>query len=386
MKRIYLILCLLLSSGTMVFSQIVDIPDAAFKDTLVNDPVVDFDMDGVAESDVDTNDDGEIQVSEALAVEVLITVGQNIVRADGIEAFANLKTWFCSYNEIEALDMSQNLLLEELVFAFNEVEVLDISQNNLLTRLDTDFNHLETLDVSHMPNLERLWVSFNDLTELDVTQNTLLKNLNVDSNELTSIDLSNNTQLELFAIDQNNLTEIDLSNSPELFFVDVYGNQLETLDLSNNPNVEVLTCLNNNLTSLNIRNGNNIILETFNALNNPNLGCIEVDDVPYANSRDDWQIDDGIIFSENCLLSTESFAISGFDIVPNPANSEVWIQANTAVDESTSWEISDSLGRTVFSKNGTLDNFSIAQWPTGLYFVSAINSKGETAVRKLIKQ
>ncbi len=46
-------------------AQIVNIPDANFKNALVNTNCVDIDGDGIGDIDADTNNDGEIQVSEA---------------------------------------------------------------------------------------------------------------------------------------------------------------------------------------------------------------------------------------------------------------------------------------------------------------------------------
>lgn len=55
-------------------AQIVTIPDANFKNALVNTICTDTDGDGVLDGDVDTNDDGEIQVSEALGAQQLFFV------------------------------------------------------------------------------------------------------------------------------------------------------------------------------------------------------------------------------------------------------------------------------------------------------------------------
>ena len=51
---------------------IIDIPDPNFKNALVNFPVVDTTGNGLGDSVADLNGDGEIQLSEAEAVEGLI--------------------------------------------------------------------------------------------------------------------------------------------------------------------------------------------------------------------------------------------------------------------------------------------------------------------------
>jgi hypothetical protein len=61
-----------------------------------------------------------------------------------------------------------------------------------------------------------------------------------------------------------------------------------------------LTCHNNQLTCLNVKNGYNTnMFAGFSADNNPNLTCIEVDDVAYSNAN--WtDIDAQTSFSTDC--------------------------------------------------------------------------------------
>ena len=87
----------------------------------------------------------------------------------------------------------------------------------------------------------------------------------------------------------------DFTALTELFCFD---NQIETLDLSNNPNLFEVNCNNNQLTSLSVKNGNPTGLWYFTAINNPNLFCVEVDNVAYANYT--WTIDNTAAFSPNC--------------------------------------------------------------------------------------
>ena len=67
MKNLYFIVLTLM---TFCFSQaqIVNIPDANFKNTLVNSNCVDINGDGNGDIDADSNNDGEIQQAEAEAV------------------------------------------------------------------------------------------------------------------------------------------------------------------------------------------------------------------------------------------------------------------------------------------------------------------------------
>ena len=85
----------------------------------------------------------------------------------------------------------------------------------------------------------------------------------------------------------------------ELFCND---NQIINLDLSNNSNLVELNCNDNLLSSLDVRNGNNTGLWYFTAVNNPDLQCIAVNDIAFANFN--WLKDSGCVFSSNCGTSS----------------------------------------------------------------------------------
>lgn len=87
----------------------------------------------------------------------------------------------------------------------------------------------------------------------------------------------------------------DFSSLSELF---CYNNQIENLDLSNNYNLFEVNCRSNQLTSLSVKNGNPTGLWYFLANDNPDLQCVEVDNVAYANYN--WLIDNTAVFSTNC--------------------------------------------------------------------------------------
>ncbi|HLA56303.1 MAG TPA: hypothetical protein VK623_09395 [Flavobacterium sp.] len=81
MKKFYILVGISLFSFS-VNAQIVTIPDANFKNALVNYLCVAF---GEQDAhDADTNNDGEIQLSEALAVENLTLDGYNIASLSGM--------------------------------------------------------------------------------------------------------------------------------------------------------------------------------------------------------------------------------------------------------------------------------------------------------------
>ena len=244
MKTTLLFLSVFLSAS--LFGQNVNIPDANFKACLIGNSLL------------NTNGDSEIQLSEASAFTgVIYCIYQSISDLTGIEALTAL-----TYLDLQG----------------NNLTSLDVSSNTALTYLSCVENQLTSLDVSGATALTGLTCNINQLTSLDVSQNTVLEQLGCGENQLTSLDVSNNTALTYLTCGFNLLTSLDVSSNTALTLLGCWFNQLE--------------CLN-------VANGNNSNLSAFSAEYNPNLTCIQVDDVTYSTSN--WTAENFFYpFSEDC--------------------------------------------------------------------------------------
>lgn len=179
---------------------------------------------------------------------------------------------------------------ELTILSLNNSSISDltgIEDFTSLTDLYVRKNQLTNINLSKNTKLSYLDVGYNQLTTLDTKANTLLTSLVCHENQITSLDVSKNVLLEQLMCHYNNLTAIDVSLNPELYLFDCLNNQIKSVDISKNPKITELACENNQLTYLNLKNGNNINLDlTYsNFINNPNLTCIEVDDVDYSNAN-----------------------------------------------------------------------------------------------------
>ncbi|MBU0489360.1 MAG: T9SS type A sorting domain-containing protein [Bacteroidetes bacterium] len=269
----------------------------------------------------------------------------------------------CSFNPISTLDVSNNTLLESLYCDNDQLLTLNVSNNTILTSLSCDGNQLSTLDVSNNINLTKLWCSSNpmgaldvsnntdlvtlicvdiQLSELDVSNNTALETLWCQNNQLSTLDVSSNTALEYLSCSANQLTTLDVTNNMALKDLSCYdnllsaldvsnnlaleelhchSNQLSTLDVSNNMALTVLWCRSNQLTCLNVRNGNNINFSYFQAYDNPDLYCIEVDDPAWSIAN--WTIIDAhATFGYNCFYDLN---------LPNQISGSVVIDTNCSM-------------------------------------------------------
>uniref|UniRef100_UPI004047EBF7 leucine-rich repeat domain-containing protein n=1 Tax=Flavobacterium sp. TaxID=239 RepID=UPI004047EBF7 len=297
MKKIILFFAIAIHAFS--FSQNVNIPDANFKNALLQHGVT---ITGVGISKIDANNDGEIQITEAGAYTGRIDCSNlSISDLTGIEAFTALTKLYCDFNQLTSLNVSQNTALIDLRCFNNQLTSLDVSQNTSLTQLHCSSNQLASLNLGLNTTLNELICFNNQLTSLDVSQNTSLTQLHCYTNQLTSLDVSQNTSLIRFNCSENQLTSLDVSQSTVLTMLYCNDNQLTSLDVSQSTTLTSLYCYNNQLTSLNVANGNNqnITNQNFRAHNNPNLTCIQVDDVAYSGAN--WTYKDIMAsYSANC--------------------------------------------------------------------------------------
>ncbi|WP_430411394.1 DUF7619 domain-containing protein [Kordia sp.] len=243
MKHIYI--TILLFTTVFCQAQIVNIPDANFKNALIGDGY-------------DENDDGEIQVSEATSVQIMYVAGEDITDLTGIEAFINLRRLSCQNNQITSLDLSNNLSLEDVIVFGNQLTSLNLGNNTIVSSLICSSNQLTSLDLSNNTNLVTVTATYNQLTSLNLTNLSLLENLRVSYNQFSNLDLSPNVNLGVLECDSNQLTNLNLSSNPNIYALFIRNNQLQMLNVTNNPQLTRIICPNNQLTEIDLSNNVNI--------------------------------------------------------------------------------------------------------------------------------
>lgn len=218
---------------------------------------------------VDTNNDEEIQITEALAVTSLDFSNYNNSDFTGIEAFINLTHLDLSNNYIYDLNLTNLTSLVELNCNYNYLTTLQLNQTtlqkltfdgNALTEFDatllTNLKHLScsenlltSLNVNGLSNLEFLYCKINLLSSLNSNSLSSLKELDCSGNLISSLDLSNSTLLTHLSSYSNQLTSLNLSSNNQLIYLDCNYNQLTNLNFNSNQLI-FLDCTSNQLTSL----------------------------------------------------------------------------------------------------------------------------------------
>lgn len=344
-------LLFLITISHPIYSQNVSIPDVNFKNYLLNNSLV------------NTNNDNEIQISEAIAFTGTLSFQfYSVSDLTGIEAFTNLTILDCGDNNLTSIDLSQNVALEQLYCYDNQLTTLDLSENLALLALDCRDNQISNLDVSSNTLLYYLNCPFNNMNNLNV-QNTALTTLRCYSNQLTNLDLSSNALLTTLVCNYNEINELDLNSNSDL---------------------TILECNYNALTNLKVANSNYTNVTIFEARNNPNLECIEVDDVAYSTTN--WtNIDSGTSFTTDCLLSIkESTELPMLELITNPVNQTLKINSNKDINYSIFSLTGQNIKSGFFSKGNNTLNLSILS--EGLYIFKGKSLLGEFISVKFVKK
>jgi Leucine-rich repeat (LRR) protein len=347
-----------------------------------------------------------IDVSKNINLTKLICASNQLTTLD-VSKNSNLTYLNCSLNQLTIIDVSKNLSLEYLGCIANQLTSLDVSKNLSLLTLDCAPNKITTLDVSKNLALTDLSCSFNLLTTLDVTNNIALKSLACSGNQLITVDISKNVNLTSLSVDQTKCTNLDISKNvnlevlycgynPLLTTLDVSkqvklqtlycpNNQLNTLDVSKNIKLDLLVCGSNKLTYLNLKNGNNtnlqISVSSFTL--NPNLSCIQVDNVAYSNANWAGLKDATATYNTNCpALGLEESVFETILIYPNPAKGILHIE-NIQLENAILY---DALGRNhniILSTNDNKNTIDISNLAKGVYYIY-LQTQNTTIVRNIV--
>ncbi len=343
-------------------SQIIDFPDISLKYELVNEQCVDSDGDGVADSDADTNDDGEIQITEAENITSLVLITNTAAEFEGLEYFINLERLIVYSPNYESLDAvpTTNLNFLELGGGSFPTNQLNLTGFTNLSTLVGSHLEISTLDLGGLINLETLMLlGMYDLTGLDLSDLTSLEFVEIPHSDIQSIDLDGLNSLE--HLDLNNsyhLMNIDLSGLINLSYLDLsYNEFISNLDASQNHNLITLNLQSSiDLQSLNLKNGS---IEDINIEDCSSLQFICVDGDEMETIQD---IIDG--FGYDCVVNTYcSFGPGGGNYVvegQNKVDTDLdGCDDNDDIYPNLKFNISDGINNTSFMADSS-GNYNVS--------------------------
>lgn len=299
-KKYFYFLVLLFTS--ISFSQIINFPDANFKAKLLQADVTNTIAQDATQNNIkiDTNNNNEVEVNEALTIYNLTISNSNISNLSGIENFSNLSFLDCSYNNLTSLNVN-TLNLYVISASHNTISSYQLNWN-YLQDINLSYNQLTNFTITSSTNNYHEYVnlSHNNITNLLFENNVI--NIDVSYNNLSSIQANGSVFLggsdgsHQLNFSNNNFSLLDFETpNINLFGTLIIGNN--TIDkvkfkenaqpvnityTSNNTSLDLgnfkatTTCdpeYEGNLTISNSPNLQNIILK--NGFNHTEITCVD---------------------------------------------------------------------------------------------------------------
>ena len=122
----------------------------------------------------------------------------------------------------------------------------------------------------------------------------------------------------------------------------------------------------------------------YNFTNNPNLTCIQVDDVNYSNTNWPSKKDATATYSTSCSsLGITETVFDKIIVYPNPTQGEIHID-NSIFEKATVYDVLGKLIKTArFANNSNHNTINLAGSLSGIYYIY-LESEGTTIVKKII--
>jgi len=425
-------------------AQNINFTDSLFKGALIDAPEVAngtsfIYLNGNITSNVDTNSDGEISISEAQNIAHINFYYLPFTDLEGLQFFTNVKT-ITSYNSmattfnfpelinleeltltaisgqmvltnfnvseninlkklelnsglINNIDLSNNINLRELILK-DEATNLNLNLDNLINlRKLTYFGNLPTLDISDCIKLIEVTIGYNTaenigFSAIDLTNQPLLINLYINNTNITSLDLTNNSNLENVYVQNNQLQNIFFGNLAYVRNLYCENNQLTTLNLNNFQNLDILSCANNNLTELKLKNFK--IEQYVNFNNNPNLQyiCCDAEQLVYIqnqallNGNYDTTVNSDCSTTSVLGVNTIANAESRISVFPNPTQDYLSFNQKETLDNVSVYDVN---GRLIKAYQKVSKGIDVSCLENGIYLIK-ITTNEQTQTLKFIKE
>jgi len=271
------ILSIIIAFTTFCNAQIVNIPDANFKLALTS---ATYQYSHIAKNingsymTIDTNSDGEIQISEALLVYELYltsnTIGNNnTINLEGINSFSNLRKIFIDNKSITNVNFNSLLNLEELWIKYCAITNYSFVNCPNLLYINFDYNQLSSLDFSTLPQLTSISCSNNILTNLNITGLQNLTYVNCSYNNLVSLNVQGLTNINGIKCDHNQITNLNLNGLNTLQTIEGQYNQLNNVSFDGCTSLDYAYLSDNLLTFLDFNQCTSI--NEIHLFNNPTM-------------------------------------------------------------------------------------------------------------------
>ena len=267
---------------------------------------------------------------------------------------------------------------------------LDTALNNYGTAIDSNGDGEITLNEA-ATFTDVLDLRNQGITEIQGLQAfTGVSEINLSGNSISDLTVLFGSSTVILRNRQAQFKTVANSNFSALKVLNINDNRLTDIDLSEITTLVELYCSNNLLNSLNVQNGNNAILTSFDASNNGNLSCIQIDSATDATagtgSYSAWIKDIAAVYSVNCssVLSIDNKE-NGTDIsiFPNPVKDSMTLSAKQPIENIAIYNI---IGQKVTSKRAIMNNrIDVSNLSKGMYILN-VEIDGARKSIKFVKE
>lgn len=244
MSKFYFIFFFVLV-GLVVSGQTLNIPNANFKTKLVQASTVNviaLDLSALAIK-IDTNDDGEIQQSEALGVRTLYLDSSNISSFEGIQYFSNLRDLRCSNNLMTELNLCGTAVA--VLFCVDNPNLTSIIlKNNVISETIWQEPPFPPFWVANLPSLQYICGDAAEMAEAQIyfttaTTNTITFASDCDTTNCSSVlnspNNANDFAISVYPNPVNTILNIEFPQSINLKSINIYNTLGQLVQVDANP-------------------------------------------------------------------------------------------------------------------------------------------------------
>lgn len=203
---------------------------------------------------IDTNNNNEIDVSEANEVIGLDISDNGITYIDDIVQFSELETLDCRDNEIKYLDLFGHNKLRVLSISDNDMISLDLRDLNALEELYFGSNDITNLEIKDLPKLETIGSQYTGLSVESISIKNLpsLKTLSLSDGHYKNFELENVDSLISLSLVDYKIKKINIDKYKSLQSINLLSNDIDTLRVDSLENLEILDVSYNDMKLLDL--------------------------------------------------------------------------------------------------------------------------------------
>jgi uncharacterized repeat protein (TIGR01451 family) len=208
---------------------------------------------------IDTNNNGEIEVSEAEGISYLdissnnYPANQKITYLNQISYFVNLTNLNCAYNTITSLNISSLKSIDTFNCSNNAITSLNIQGLKNIFELDCSNNRIASLNINLLSNLQVLDCSSNQLQSLNIQGKTKLEVVNCYNNRISSLTIQGLINLQYIDCTNNNIAALNVQGLTNLEYLYCSNNQITSLNVQGLTSLIDINCSNNQITAINVQ-------------------------------------------------------------------------------------------------------------------------------------